>query len=410
MSADQLKAFNHLSSDVIHVGDVLKIPTLIELAMMVPAPEVKPASPVATGKAGDPKRPAPATVAPTPMPGPILTSEAKSEFETVLLQVYLDRKQFATGPIDGHGGPVFKKILELYLAGHPEAADPEALRETARAELGNPYTSYRLKAEDFAFIAMLQNAPQPSRKKSVKAVEPPVTYEQLVVAPMLAYRSPWEFVAERFHCEEGFLRKLNSKIANFPSVGTELLVPNVLPFEIEKMYEGSLQPPADPQNPTVAAVVDLARLEISRGDKLVAVMPLGLARPDLRGRGSWKILDAIPRPRLATLQEIKEQPKKKPLSSFAPDVSTPQEPPPPAPGPALSSEQYLHCGPNNPIGVAWINLAKATGTEPLPYGLHGTSIPERMRSQEGIGGIRLANWDIARAVRLLPPGTPLKWK
>jgi lipoprotein-anchoring transpeptidase ErfK/SrfK len=62
------------------------------------------------------------------------------------------------------------------------------------------------------------------------------------------------------------------------------------------------------------------------------------------------------------------------------------------------------------VGVVWMNLAKAKSTEPLPYGLHGTSIPNRMKTQEGIGGIRLANWDIARVVRLLPPGTPLHWK
>ena len=106
----------------------------------------------------------------------------------------------------------------------------------------------------------------------------------------------------------------------------------------------------------------------------------------------------------------KEQPKKKSITSFAPTVSTPEPEAVPAPGPLLSGEQYLPAGPNNPVGIVWINLAKANSTEPLPYGLHGTSIPERMRSQESIGGLRLANWDIARAVRLLPAGTALKWK
>lgn len=57
-----------------------------------------------------------------------------------------------------------------------------------------------------------------------------------------------------------------------------------------------------------------------------------------------------------------------------------------------------------------MNLAKSKAGEPLPYGLHGTSIPDRMRTLEGIGGIRLANWDVVRAARLLPGGTPLQWK
>jgi lipoprotein-anchoring transpeptidase ErfK/SrfK len=78
--------------------------------------------------------------------------------------------------------------------------------------------------------------------------------------------------------------------------------------------------------------------------------------------------------------------------------------------PPLEKEQYLAPGPNNPVGIIWINLAKGGSTEPLPYGLHGTGIPARMRTLEGIGGLRLANWDIARAARLLPAGTPLQWK
>jgi hypothetical protein len=33
-----------------------------------------------------------------------------------------------------------------------------------------------------------------------------------------------------------------------------------------------------------------------------------------------------------------------------------------------------------------------------------------MNFEESIGGLRLTNWDIARAVRRLPLGTPLEWK
>jgi lipoprotein-anchoring transpeptidase ErfK/SrfK len=58
----------------------------------------------------------------------------------------------------------------------------------------------------------------------------------------------------------------------------------------------------------------------------------------------------------------------------------------------------------------WINLAKSNSKDPLPYGLHGTSIPDNMNMLESIGGLRLTNWDIARAVRQLPSGTPLEWR
>jgi lipoprotein-anchoring transpeptidase ErfK/SrfK len=183
-------------------------------------------------------------------------------------------------------------------------------------------------------------------------------------------------------------------------VGAEFKVPNVIPFEIEKALDMPLQPAADPQKPVTAAVEKGSLLKISREGKLIAVMPLASARPGLRGRGSWTILDAIPKPRLTTKRELREAPK---------TLSTPADGTPPAVAPPLESAQFLNPGPNNPAGILWIQLAKAKSTEPLPYGLHGTSIPGKMKSLEGIGGLRLTNWDIARAVRLMPSGTAFKW-
>jgi lipoprotein-anchoring transpeptidase ErfK/SrfK len=131
------------------------------------------------------------------------------------------------------------------------------------------------------------------------------------------------------------------------------------------------------------------------------------ARPGLHGRNSWTILDVIPRPRLATFQKERKEQTQKVGSPFA----TPSpEPTAPSSTAVLPSEQYLAAGPRNPVGILWINLAKSNSTEPLPYGLHGTSIPDQMNIEESIGGLRLTNWDIARAVRHLPFGTPLAWK
>ena len=105
---------------------------------------------------------------------------------------------------------------------------------------------------------------------------------------------------------------------------------------------------------------------------------------------------------MVTRHEPREAPKTTPAPASGADA-TPAVAPPPA------AEQTLAAGPNNPVGILWIHLAKAKSRDPLPYGLHGTSIPAQMKSKEGIGGLRLANWDIARAVRLMPAGTPLQW-
>jgi lipoprotein-anchoring transpeptidase ErfK/SrfK len=296
------------------------------------------------------------------------------------------------------------------------------LRAKAVAVVKEPFTAYKLQPSDFrfisppkaTFISKSTGPPEGSRSKgsvpkAVPASTPPprlsVTYEELLAPKFSAYRTPWEFVAERFHCDEAFLRRLNSNLKVVPTAETVFKVPNVTPFEIEKCFESPLQPKADAEKPITAAIVERSRLEIRQGDQLIATMPMSIARPGLHGRGSWTILSAMAGPRLATRQESTATPK----TTTEPGVAVPSPTPAPT-APPLAAEQILAAGPRNPVGVYWIDLAKAGSTTPLPYGLHGTAIPSRMRTQESLGGLRLSNWDIARAVRMLPEGTPLAWK
>jgi lipoprotein-anchoring transpeptidase ErfK/SrfK len=215
----------------------------------------------------------------------------------------------------------------------------------------------------------------------------------------MPYASSWEFLAERFHCDESFLRNLNPKQTVPPAPGALVKVPNVIPFEIERCLETPLQPNADPSNTITAAVVDLSRLEIRKNELLIAVMPLSRARPDLRGRGKWTILQALPGPAFTT-QRVPRNATIETAEDSAKDAAKSAQP---------AAPFTLPRGPRNPLGVIWIHLAKEGSTEPLPFGLHGTNIPSRMRSDESVGGFRLANWDIARAARMLPAGTPLAW-
>jgi LysM repeat protein len=415
----QLKTFNEKKNDVIHIGEVLKIPTIEDLKAMpqpIPVAIPVPETPAPT------KRNSKGSKGSKSSPKQTARLEHSPEYKTVQMQSFLDREQFSTGGIDGRDGAMFIKMVSLYQASHG-GLTMEALTEKAHAAVPDPFTRYILSEEDFRFIlpprlnqTAAALAPKSRKSKSSKAgPPPPLTYEELVAESMLAYRTPWEFVAERYHCDESYLRRINYELKGTPGPGAEFKVPNVIPFEIEKAFSGTLQPAADPQiTAAVVAVSGVTRLEISRAGALVAAMPLTMARPDLRGRGTWTILDAVPRPRLATQQELKDPPKTFTPPSTALPSAQPATPdaaaPPPPVKPPLDQEQYLSPGPNNPVGIVWINLAKGKSTQPLPYGLHGTSIPDRMGSQESLGGMRLANWDIIRAVRLLPAGTPLQWK
>jgi len=409
----QLKQFNALTNDTIRIGQILKIPTAADLAALA--------------------TPVPATPSPSATPGPGKRKKAPEKApeepeidpiaEATLIEVFLDRENFSSGPIDGDESAAFRALTGIYLGIHPDLQAADALRAKAVAVVGEPFTTYKLQPSDFRFISPPKASaiPKPASPPPVSHAKdagartlpapstaparPTVTYEELLAVTYSAYRTPWEFVAERFHCDEAFLRRLNSNIKIVPTAETVFKVPNVAPFEIEKCFASPLRPKADPEKPITAAIVQLSRLEIHQGDQLIASMPMSIARPGLHGKGSWTILGAIAGPRLATRQESTNTPK----ATAEPGVADPSPTPTPAPA-SVGPEQILAAGPRNPVGVYWIDLAKADSTTPLPYGLHGTAIPNRMRTQQSLGGLRLTNWDIARAVRMLPEGTPLAWK
>ena len=401
VTVPQIKQANGLSSDLIRAGQTLKIPP--------PAPRVQ-ASPARADLA-----------TPQSTAGKPARQETEAELNHVRLQVFLDREQFSSGPITGKPTTTFGKVKFLYQSSHADAKDDAALGEKAKAAMSEVFSQYELKREDFRFIAPPRAetvvSARASRARAALATSRPSAspllnksapaYERLIASPMLAYRSSWEFVAERFHCSETYLRALNSSLPAVPGIGAQFRVPNVIPFEIEKALQEPLQPQADPVNLITAAIEGLSQLNIYRQGLLVAVFPLSIARPSLRGRGTWTILGAIPRPRLATRQEAWREVSKRPGPLFG--SSTPTPTPTPI-KPKLASDQFLAAGPRSPAGVIWIDLAKSDSPDPLPYGLHGTSIPDQMNTLESIGGLRLSNWDIARAVRLLPSGTPLEWR
>ena len=69
----------------------------------------------------------------------------------------------------------------------------------------------------------------------------------------------------------------------------------------------------------------------------------------------------------------------------------------------------IPAGPNNPVGVVWIDLSKDT------YGIHGTAEPETIGKTASHGCVRLTNWDaqtLAAAVQkgvkvvFVGPGDP----
>jgi lipoprotein-anchoring transpeptidase ErfK/SrfK len=63
------------------------------------------------------------------------------------------------------------------------------------------------------------------------------------------------------------------------------------------------------------------------------------------------------------------------------------------------SKAKIPAGPNNPVGVAWVDISKEH------YGLHGTPEPSTVGKTASHGCVRLTNWDVTKLATLVRPGT-----
>ena len=301
------------------------------------------------------------TPVPTPKPPPreLVALPIYDEATSVRLQIFLDNHSFGPGKIDGKMGEFFGKALVAYKKanGLPPtgAVDAELL-----AQVPEPYTTYTIRPEDENFVGEV--ASKPSEQAKLKAMK---------------YGSLLEFVAERFHAAQDFLTKINPGMdLEKLKVGDVVRVPNVQPFEVEKLSEKFV-----PKNPLFAnrqVFIDTREnfLEIREGDKLVAEFPITPGSKSLPApKGVWKILG------IAT------------LPWFRHDEGVLNH------GVRTKDFHNIPPGPNNPVGILWCGLNKPG------IGIHGTNNPETIGRAGSHGCIRTANWDAARLKDMISPGT-----
>ena len=65
---------------------------------------------------------------------------------------------------------------------------------------------------------------------------------------------------------------------------------------------------------------------------------------------------------------------------------------------AGDSKAILPAGPNNPVGVVWVDLSKPH------YGIHGTPEPSKVGKTTSHGCIRLTNWSAQEVAQAVKPG------
>lgn len=268
-------------------------------------------------------------------------------------QVELHRLGFSCGSIDGVRGLQSAAALLAYQRN-------EGLTTTGDLD---PVTRANLLVTDPVLTTHTFTAEELARLAPV-----PDTWLGKSQSPGLYYATALELVAERYHANPKFLRRLNPDF-NWDDIlpGTTIKVPDVPPFT-STLKVGRI-------HIRLAEHVLEATTEEGR---IVLHCPVSIARDvEKRPVGELHVTVIIPNPDY----------------TFDPAVF-----PESAEARELGRKLIIPPGPNNPVGLAWIGLDRPG------YGLHGTPDPEKVGRTESHGCFRLANWDAVALLSLVRVG------
>jgi len=186
----------------------------------------------------------------------------------------------------------------------------------------------------------------------------------------LSYTSPLEELGEKFHSSADLLKRLN-KDASWKA-GEKIQVPNIdlkQSFAPAKAAKGS--------KIVVTVTTSNLRLIDPNGNLLFYAPVTAGSQMDPLPLGTWKVVGVGRNPKF----------------HYNPDLFWDAK--------ATDTKATLPAGPNNPVGVVWIDL------DAPHYGLHGTPEPSKIGYTESHGCVRLTNWDALRLANLVAPGTPV---
>ncbi|MFA6987093.1 MAG: L,D-transpeptidase, partial [Arenimonas sp.] len=153
--------------------------------------------------------------------------------------------------------------------------------------------------------------------------------------------------------------------------------------DLTKAGEQIIVPSVEPSIPMPVAakvVVDKSDFSVSlvdAADKVIARYPASTGSEyDPLPVGEW------------TVQGV----SKNPVFNYNPDLFWDANP--------AHAKAPIAPGPNNPVGVVWIDLSKEH------YGIHGTPEPSKIGKTESHGCIRMTNWSAMVVAEAIKPGAP----